>query len=64
MGARSLALRQTSTVIVGSSTATVRLRAEIDRIAAFSSNVLITGPSGTGKELVARQIHARSPRAD
>ena len=64
MGARSLASRQTSTVIVGSSTATVRLRAEIDRIAAFSSNVLITGPSGTGKELVARQIHARSPRAD
>jgi DNA-binding NtrC family response regulator len=42
----------------------VRLRAEIDRIAPFTSNVLITGPSGTGKELVARQIHARSPRAE
>jgi DNA-binding NtrC family response regulator len=64
MGARSLASCQTSTVIVGGSSATVRLRAEIDRIAPFSSNVLITGPSGTGKELVARQIHARSPRAD
>jgi DNA-binding NtrC family response regulator len=64
MGARPLASRQSSTVIVGSSPATVRLRAEIDRIAPFSSNVLITGPSGTGKELVARQVHARSPRAD
>ncbi len=62
MGARPLASRQSSTVIVGSSPATVRLRAEIDRIAPFSSNVLVTGPSGTGKELVARQIHARSPR--
>jgi DNA-binding NtrC family response regulator len=63
MGARPLAQRQSSTAIVGGSPATVRLRAEIDRIAPFSSNVLITGPSGTGKELVARQIHARSPRA-
>jgi DNA-binding NtrC family response regulator len=64
MGARPLASRQSSTVIVGSSPTTVRLRAEIDRIAPFSSNVLITGPSGTGKELVARQIHARSSRGE
>jgi DNA-binding NtrC family response regulator len=63
MGVRPLAFRQSSSVIVGSSPPTVRLRAEIDRIAPFSSNVLITGPSGTGKELVARQIHARSLRA-
>jgi DNA-binding NtrC family response regulator len=64
MGARPLAARQSSTVIVGGSPATVRLRAEIDRIAPFASNVLITGPSGTGKELVARQIHACSRRAE
>ena len=39
-----------------------RLRDEIERVAPFSSNVLITGPSGTGKELVARQIHTLGPR--
>jgi two-component system response regulator AtoC len=64
MRVRPLASRQSSTVIVGQSPVTVRLRVEIDRIAPFTSNVLITGPSGTGKELVARQIHARSPRAE
>jgi DNA-binding NtrC family response regulator len=63
MGARCLALRQSSSLIVGESPATRRLRAEIERVAPFASNVLITGPSGTGKELVARQIHHNSPRA-
>lgn len=49
--------------IVGQSPATQRLRAQIERVAPFASNVLITGPSGAGKELVARQIHTLSPRA-
>ena len=62
MKARSLAEWQVPGSIVGKSPATSRLRAEIRRIAPFASNVLISGPSGTGKELVARQIHALSPR--
>jgi two-component system response regulator AtoC len=36
----------------------------IDKVAASSATVLITGPSGTGKELIARAVHLRSPRAD
>jgi DNA-binding NtrC family response regulator len=63
MRARHLAGWQSSTSIVGRSSDTSRLRTDIGRVAPFNSNVLITGPSGTGKELVARQIHAQSPRA-
>ncbi len=50
--------------ILGSSTVTQQLRAEISRVAPFDSNVLVTGPSGSGKELVARTLHAQSSRAD
>jgi DNA-binding NtrC family response regulator len=45
------------------SPATVRLKADIARAAHYSSNILITGPSGTGKELVARQVHLLGRRA-
>jgi DNA-binding NtrC family response regulator len=49
--------------IVGRSEWAEQLRAVIRAVAPYSSGVLITGPSGTGKELVARAIHALSPRA-
>jgi DNA-binding NtrC family response regulator len=38
------------------------LRKKIEQVAAFSSNVLVTGPSGTGKELIARAVHEHSSR--
>ncbi|MFI5303931.1 MAG: sigma-54-dependent transcriptional regulator [Nitrospiria bacterium] len=49
--------------LVGSSPAMNRLREQIQKAAPTLSRVLISGENGTGKELVARSIHAGSPRA-
>jgi two-component system nitrogen regulation response regulator NtrX len=49
--------------LTGNSAAVNQLRQTIDRVAPTGSRVLITGPAGAGKEVVARMIHARSPRA-
>jgi two-component system nitrogen regulation response regulator NtrX len=40
------------------------LRAAVDRVAPTGSRVLVQGPAGSGKEVVARMIHARSRRSD
>jgi two-component system nitrogen regulation response regulator NtrX len=41
-----------------------RVMAQVDRVAASETRVCILGETGTGKELVARAIHDRSPRRD
>jgi two-component system nitrogen regulation response regulator NtrX len=50
-------------VMVGESPAIQRLRADIAQAAPSNGRVLIYGENGTGKELVARNIHAQSRRA-
>src|SRR3954468_13622399 len=52
------------TSLTGDSPSTSGLRAGIERVAPTGSRVLISGPAGSGKEVVARMIHARSRRAD
>jgi DNA-binding NtrC family response regulator len=49
-------------VLVGASPTMQALRAQIRRVAASDCNVLITGETGTGKELVAQLIHQNSSR--
>jgi formate hydrogenlyase transcriptional activator len=50
--------------IVGRSPALSKVLALVETVASTSSTVLILGETGTGKELVARAIHDRSPRRD
>lgn len=49
--------------LIGASDVMTRLRHEISRMAATAFTVLIEGESGSGKELIARRIHAESARA-
>ncbi|MGH7454549.1 MAG: sigma-54 interaction domain-containing protein, partial [bacterium] len=49
--------------IVGASPALQTVLSHVAKVAPMDSTVLITGETGTGKELVARAIHKRSPRA-
>ena len=54
---------KTHVQLVGQSPAMASLQQEVDRVARSDAKVLITGESGVGKEIVAKSIHARGPRA-
>ncbi|WP_292053517.1 MULTISPECIES: sigma-54-dependent transcriptional regulator [unclassified Brevundimonas] len=60
---RLRAQAMTPTGLIGKSVAAQNLRNTISKVAPANSRVLISGPPGSGKELVARQIHENSPRA-
>jgi DNA-binding NtrC family response regulator len=55
--------RDVAPEIIGMSVAMTRIRRQIEEAARCDLNVLIAGETGTGKELTARAIHARSGRA-
>jgi two-component system nitrogen regulation response regulator NtrX len=62
---RELRERSTSSFeMIGRSAAMGQLRQAIERVAPTNSRVLITGPSGCGKELAARVMHTKSGRAE
>ena len=50
--------------MIGESEAINRIKLMIDKVAQTEARVLITGPNGTGKELVAHQLHEKSQRAN
>ena len=50
--------------MIGESAAITRVRGIIDKVAPTEARVLITGPNGTGKEVVAHLIHENSARAN
>jgi DNA-binding NtrC family response regulator len=61
---RQVNCKSESTGLVGESKVIRDILLMISKIAPTSSNVLITGESGVGKEIVARAIHLQSPRKD
>lgn len=61
---RTLKQRYSFPNIVGKSDRMVRILDLVTQVAPSRSTILITGETGTGKELIAKAIHANSPRAD
>jgi two-component system nitrogen regulation response regulator NtrX len=54
----------TDDTLIGSSQVICQIRQKVDRIAPTNSRILISGPSGAGKELIARLIHRASNRSN
>lgn len=52
-----------STDLLGTSAAMKTLRSQLDKVTRSNGRVMLTGPSGSGKEVAARYIHANSNRA-
>ena len=50
--------------MIGESQAINQIKLMVDKVAQTEARVLITGPNGTGKELVAHQLHEKSERAN
>ncbi len=50
--------------LIGESSALKQVKEMIEKVGATDARVLITGPNGSGKELVARNIHAKSKRSE
>ncbi|MGB1027393.1 MAG: sigma 54-interacting transcriptional regulator, partial [Rhodospirillaceae bacterium] len=50
--------------VIGTSSAMMRVSAQVRQIAPSKATVLLRGESGTGKELIAKAIHFLSPRSD
>jgi DNA-binding NtrC family response regulator len=63
MKTRNFAGGERLATLIGSSPAMASIRAEIETLADSSASVLITGPSGSGKDVVAQLLHQRSRRA-
>ncbi len=61
---RALKQRYSFPNIIGKSERMLRLLDLVTQVATSRSTILITGETGTGKELIAKAIHANSPRAD
>jgi DNA-binding NtrC family response regulator len=61
---RALKQRYSFPNIIGKSERMVRLLDVVSQVASARSTILVTGETGTGKELVAKAIHANSPRSD
>jgi DNA-binding NtrC family response regulator len=60
---RRLASRDSLAHLMGPSAQVARIAREVEQVAGTGMTVLVLGETGTGKELVARAVHAASPRA-